>query len=104
MILGISPVISRPSMPTPTSCAQADARIGGYRRLAVAAAVKPAAVKCAAMKCAAMETSVEPDAMSEDEVVEVVKTVPVKEPSSNDNEEITEPVVIRIAISGVMLI
>ena len=61
-------------------------------------------MKPAAVKCAAMETSVEPDAMSEDEVVEVVKTVPVKETSSNDNKGITEPVVIRIAISDIILI
>jgi hypothetical protein len=44
------------------------------------------------VKCAGLETSEEPDAMSEDELVEVVKTVPVKEASSNDDEGVTEPV------------
>jgi hypothetical protein len=58
----------------------------------------------AAVKPAAMETSVEPDPMSEDEVVEVVKTVSVKEANSNDDEGVTKPVVIRIALSGVILI
>ena len=61
-------------------------------------------MKPAAVECAAMETSVEPDAMSEDEMVEVVKTVPVKDASSNDYEGVTEPIVIRIAISGLILI
>ena len=67
--------------------------------LAVAAAVETTAVNSAAMK-----TSVESDAMSEDEVVEVVKTVPVKEASSNDDEGVTEPVIIRIAVGRVILI
>ena len=60
--------------------------------------------KVATKTTAAMETSAEPDAMCEEEVVEVVKTAPMKEANSNNNEGITEPVVIRIAISGVILI
>jgi hypothetical protein len=36
-----------------------------------------------------METSVEPDAMSEDEVTEVEKTVPVKEANPNYNDRNT---------------
>ena len=74
----------------------------GGRSLAVAAAAEP--TEPAAARSAAMETPVEPDAMSEDEMVEVAKTVPVKEASSNDDEGVTEPIVIRIAISGVILI
>jgi hypothetical protein len=53
-------------------------------RLAVAAASKSTEPTVA--KSAAMETSVEPNAMSEDEMVEVEKTVPAKEANSNDDD------------------
>jgi hypothetical protein len=74
-------------------------RADGRLYLAAAAAVEPTAMEPAAVK-----PSVEADAMSEDEVVEVVKTVSVKDANSNDDEGVTEPVIIRIAINGVILI
>ena len=68
----------------------------GGPRLAVATAVGP--TDPPAVKSTAMKTTVEPDAVSEDEMVEVVKTVPAKEANSNDDEGVTEPVVIKISV------
>jgi hypothetical protein len=42
--------------------------------------------------------AVEPDAMSEDEVMKVEKTVPVKEANSDDDKDIVKPVGIAVLI------
>ena len=67
----------------------------GYKLRGLAA---PRLAVATAMESAAVKTSVEPDAMSEDEVMKVEKTVPVKEANSDDDKDIVKPARIAVLI------